>query len=71
MPYYMDLPHPFWTEQRNRLIAESILTPQGREYTIDTLYKKVIELSEGGTHSKFYSKLIKIKENFYLYGRFY
>lgn len=64
-------PHPFWIEQRDRIISESILTPRGQEYKISTLTKKLEELGgDNGSNSHFFRKLKKIRENFILFGRF-
>ncbi|KAL5739338.1 hypothetical protein ACOSQ2_028518 [Xanthoceras sorbifolium] len=64
-------PHPFWVEQRDRILSESILTPQGPEYQISTLTKKLEELGgDNGSNSHFFRKLKKMREDFLLFGRF-
>ena len=64
-------PHPFWVEQRDRILSESILTPQGPEYKISTLTKKLEELGgDNGSNSHFFRKLKKMREDFLLFGRF-
>lgn len=64
-------PHPFWIERRDRIIAESILTPQGPEYRLETLTKKLEELrGENASNGHFFNKLKKMRENFLLTDRF-
>ena len=58
-------PHPFWAEQKEKLVANGILN-NGSEYTIETLQKNVIKL----TTEENFKKLKKTRENFELNGRF-
>jgi len=67
-------PHPFWTQQKDSLVADGILT-QKAEYSMDTLNKHFFLLtSDGqgcGSDSFFFNKMKRIRENFELTGRFY
>ena len=64
-------PHPFWVEQRDRILSEAILTPKGTEYKISTLTKKLEELEgDNGSNSHFFRKLKKMRQDFLLFGRF-
>lgn len=64
-------PHPFWLEQENRIIGESILNPKGPEYLLTTLEKKKDQLfRENPTATPFYFEMIRIKRHFFLTGRF-
>lgn len=64
-------PHGFWADQRNRIIGESILTPQGREYPMTTLAEKLEELNGANAQSSsFFKRLRKMRQDFLLFGRF-
>jgi len=66
-------PHPFWAEQKHNLISDGILNKEA-EYTMDTLHRNyllLIENGEGrGSDSSFFKRLLRIRENFELEGRF-
>lgn len=62
-------PHPFWAEQKEKLVAHGILNREA-EYTMETLEKNLEKLTTEGQNSFFYKKLIKTRENFELDGRF-
>ena len=64
-------PDPFWIEQANALVADSIVTPAGPEYCLETLSKKLAELRQEGTGSRFFKRLVKVRRDFGLLGRFF
>lgn len=64
-------PHPFWVNQQNQIIGESILTPKGAEYRLDTLQsKRDLLFSEHPTTSRFYQDMARIKTKFLETGSF-
>ena len=63
-------PDPFWVNNRNQIISESILTPKGSEYKMETLSQKLEELRENGVTSNFFHQLKKVRDDFRLLGRF-
>ena len=58
-------PHPFWMgeQNRNRLIADSILTKNNWEYNPETLSKRLSQLNERGINCSFYHDLKKLRED--------
>lgn len=63
-------PDPFWNEQRDRLIGQSIVHPLVWEYKTETLLRKCNELhGENAINSHLYEALIRVKKYFYLTGR--
>lgn len=58
-------PNPFWAEQKKKLVAEGILN-NNAEYTIETLQKNLKNFTQD---TLFFKKMIKMRENFELYGR--
>lgn len=64
-------PHPFWVDQQNRIIGESILTPKGAEYQLTTLLSKRDQLfSEHPTTSRFFQDMVKMRTQFLETGSF-
>lgn len=55
----------FWNIHRNRIQRDFILTPQGGEYTINTLQEKLHSLFGESPRGAFYDQLIKMKNSFY------
>lgn len=43
-------PHPLWVLERNRLIADSILTKNNREYSVSRLEQRLSELNKKGIY---------------------
>lgn len=60
-------PHPFWTQQKDSLVAHGILNKDA-EYTSKTLLEHFNKL-ETEENSFFYHKLLKTRENFELDGQ--
>lgn len=63
-------PHPFWTENRNAIISESILIKNGintgSEYKLKTLKLMLKKLTNNPTGSEF-ERLSKIRDQFQLF----
>lgn len=63
-------PHPFWTQQKDSLVAHGILNKDA-EYSSQTLLEHFKKLeTEEGKNSCIYQKLLKTRENFALNGQF-
>lgn len=65
-------PHPFWTEHKARIISDYIMTPKGEEYSLATMEKiwRGLEAENPQNHS-FLKRMIKVRQDFLLTGRFY
>ena len=65
-------PHPFWTEQRARIISSYVVTPRGEEYSLRTLEKIATELGDPNTLNHYFLKRMrKLRKDFELLGRFF
>jgi hypothetical protein len=65
-------PNPFWANQRDEIISRYIVTPSGHEYSLPTLERIWRELAvTNDPNHPFLKKMIKLRKNFELLGRFY
>src|SRR5438067_45801 len=61
-------PHPFWHEHREEIIAESIITKQGPEYTTHSLESLLQELRRSRTNSRLFKKMVRVRKDFLSFG---
>lgn len=65
-------PNPFWAEHGARVISDYIVTPSGQEYSLTTLEKIWREVGAANTKNHYFVKrMIKVRQDFLLTGRFY
>ena len=65
-------PNPFWTEQRARIISSYIVTSKGEEYSLATLEKIWRELGDANSQDHYFVKrMLKLRKDYELLGRFY
>lgn len=54
----------FWHEKKNELIAHSILTSRGYEFSVTTLQKRLAKLEKDGINSAFFKDLSKLPKQY-------